>query len=107
MRTALIAALIVSAAPAAALADETFRHPAIATQPTAPAGYDYASKFYPHPAWLHLLAQAPQEMGQHPAVLVFNRQQREQREQLRQQREISAQDLIARASTAPDATAGQ
>lgn len=36
-------------------------------------GYDYASKFYPHPAWLYLKAEAPREMGQHPAVLVARR----------------------------------
>lgn len=36
-------------------------------------GYDYASKFYPHPAWLYLSAEAPHEMGQHPAVLVARR----------------------------------
>lgn len=37
------------------------------------SGYDYASKFYPHPAWLYLKAEAPREMGQHPAVLVVRR----------------------------------
>jgi hypothetical protein len=36
-------------------------------------GYDYASKFYPHPAWLHLLSEAPRQMFEHPAVLVFRR----------------------------------
>jgi len=39
----------------------------------ADSGYDYASKFYPHPAWLYLRSEAPREMGQHPAVLVARR----------------------------------
>ena len=59
MKTALITALLLAAAPGAVLADETFHHPAIAVQEIQPAGYDYASKFYPHPAWFHLLAEAP------------------------------------------------
>jgi len=35
-------------------------HPAIVVQRLyKAAGYDYASKFYPHPAWLHLYAEPP------------------------------------------------
>lgn len=35
-------------------------HPAvIVKRMEATAGYDYASKFYPHPAWLYLLSEAP------------------------------------------------
>src|SRR5215475_6069294 len=46
-------------------------HPAvIQARLAAKAGYDYASKFYPHPARLELLAEAPREHSQHPAVLV-------------------------------------
>jgi len=46
-------------------------HPAvIQARLAARAGYDYASKFYPHPAWLALLPEAPHELGQHPAVIV-------------------------------------
>jgi len=46
-------------------------HPAvIQARLAAKAGYDYASKFYPHPARLELLAEAPRERSQHPAVLV-------------------------------------
>lgn len=37
---------------------------------TATGGYDYASKFYPHPAWLYLKAEAPSRNGEHPAVIV-------------------------------------
>lgn len=50
--------LALSAMPAAAepLAD----HPAIAARRVIAAqGYDYASKFYAHPAGLRLLAEAP------------------------------------------------
>lgn len=37
-------------------------HPAIVVQRLArQAGYDYAAKFYPHPAWLHL-RPAPAEV---------------------------------------------
>lgn len=47
------------------------------TQPDAPpssaGAYDYASKFYPHPAWLYLLPEAPHELGEHPAVIVARR----------------------------------
>ncbi len=40
----------------------------------AKQGYDYASKFYPHPAWLYLYAEAPRPMMDHPAVIVAKRQ---------------------------------
>lgn len=103
MKALLIPALLFAATPVAALADD-FRHPAIAAPAAQPAGYDYAAKFYPHPAWLHLLAEAPRPLGEHPAVLVFKRQQREQ---LRQRHEI-AQELIARAAAvAPEAALGR
>ena len=51
-------------------------HPAVVVQRLyAQQGYDYASKFYPHPAWLYLLPEEPHRMVQHPAVLVFQREQ--------------------------------
>jgi hypothetical protein len=57
---------------------ERHDHPAVIVQRLhARAGYDYASKFYPHPAWLHLQAQAPHPMMEHPAVIVFGRHQQE------------------------------
>jgi hypothetical protein len=38
-------------------------HPAIVVQRLyKAAGYDYASKFYPHPAWLRLYAAPPTEL---------------------------------------------
>ncbi len=58
--TTIAAALIATAASFGAQAQQA-------------QGYDYASKFYPHPAWLYLQAEAPHEMGQHPAVLVARR----------------------------------
>lgn len=46
-------------------------HPAeIAARLHATAGYDYASKFYLHPARLELYAEAPRTMIDHPAVIV-------------------------------------
>jgi hypothetical protein len=53
-------------------------HPAVVVQRLhAQAGYDYASKFYPHPAWLYLYAEAPRPMMDHPAVIVARRLQQE------------------------------
>lgn len=38
-------------------------HPAVVVQRiAAKQGYDYASKFYPHPAWLYLLPESPDAM---------------------------------------------
>ncbi len=69
---------------AAALISVAASFGAQAQSTTTPAStYDYASKFYPHPAWLYLRAEAPREMGQHPAVLVA------QREKARQQEDVA------------------
>ena len=56
------------------------QHPAMAAHcvPTQ-QGYDYASKFYPHPAWLYLSTEAPRPMSPHPAVIVFQRAQEQRR----------------------------
>jgi hypothetical protein len=52
--------------PVARMAD----HPAVAVQRLwSKQGYDYASKFYPHPAWLYLYPEAPD-------VIAAKRQQR-------------------------------
>lgn len=51
-------------------------HPAVVVQRLqAQAGYDYAAKFYPHPAWLYLAAEAPRPMNDHPAVTIARREQ--------------------------------
>ena len=53
-------------------------HPAVIIKRLhAQQGYDYLSKFYPHPAWLYLYSEAPRAMMDHPAVIVFKRHQRE------------------------------
>ena len=68
-----IGLIAVVAAPAA-YADKLGEHPAIiARRVIAAEGYDYASKFYPHPAWLYLSAEAPHPMMEHPAVIVARR----------------------------------
>jgi hypothetical protein len=44
-------------------------HPAVVVQRLyKSAGYDYASKFYPHPAWLHLYAAQPHDDADSTAV---------------------------------------
>jgi hypothetical protein len=48
----------------AASAEPLGRHPADIIAGRPPAPYDYAAKFYPHPAWLYLRAHAP---GEEPA----------------------------------------
>jgi hypothetical protein len=76
MRTAAIIAAIIAAVPLLARADKPGDHPAVVVQRLhAQQGYDYLSKYYPHPAWLFLLAEPPREMGDHPAVLVWRREQ--------------------------------
>jgi len=38
-------------------------HPAVVVQRLQrTVGYDYPSKFYPHPAWLYLLSDSPDEL---------------------------------------------
>lgn len=79
--TAALLAIAISA-PALAQQSSTDRlgdHPAIVVQRLyAQQGYDYLSKFYPHPAWLYLLPEAPRPMSDHPAVIVFKREQQRQ-----------------------------
>jgi hypothetical protein len=54
-------------AQAPALGTPTARHlgdhPAVVVQRVQRTlGYDYTSKFYPHPAWLYLLRDSPDEL---------------------------------------------
>jgi hypothetical protein len=52
-------------------------HPAVIVQRRyAKRGYDYASKFYPHPAWLWLYSEAPRPMMDHPAVIIAKGQKK-------------------------------
>ena len=39
--------------------------------------YDYVTKFYPHPAWLYLLPEAPRGTMESPADLAACQQQRD------------------------------
>jgi hypothetical protein len=58
----------------AAYAEKLGDHPAVVVQRLyAKQTYDYASKFYPHPAWLYLYSEAPRPMMDHPAVIVAKR----------------------------------
>lgn len=92
MRTTLVAAALLSLAPCTAMADKLGDHPAIVVQRLqANQTYDYAAKFYPHPAWLYLAAEAPRPMMDHPAVIVAKRQQRELAEQERSSAAVVAQ----------------
>jgi len=73
--TAVSSIGVVALASTPALADKLGDHPAVVVQRLhATSGYDYASKFYPHPAWLHLLAEQPHRMNHHPAVTLARQQ---------------------------------
>lgn len=66
-QTALTAAAIALSAPAMAQQQASEHrlneHPAVAVKRLSEQqGYDYASKFYPHPAWLYLHSASPDEM---------------------------------------------
>ena len=94
---ALLSAPWASAADRAADAREPHKlgdHPAIVVQRLQKtAGYDYASKFYPHPAMLYLYAEAPRPMMDHPAVIIAKRLQQEHEEQ--EQRTAQATHTMA------------
>ena len=74
-----VAAVAALAAALPALAQSTTArpgdHPAIVTQRLyAKQGYDYASKFYPHPAWLYLYAEAPKPTRDEAAAMARDAQ---------------------------------
>jgi hypothetical protein len=67
----VIASLAAAAAALPAFGGALSDHPAvIVAKRQGESGYDYASKFYLHPARLELRAAAPRETGEHPAVLI-------------------------------------
>jgi hypothetical protein len=77
--SALVAFGLQSSATAQQTDHRMGEHPAIIVKRMAAhAGYDYATKFYPHPAWLYLQAEAPRPMMDHPAVIVAKRRQQEE-----------------------------
>ena len=53
-------------------------HPAvIVKRQWAKKGYDYESKFYPHPAWLYWYNEAPGPVTDDPANFAANRQRQD------------------------------
>ena len=75
---AFAALITLAAGTQAQTAHHNGDHPAIVVQRLqAQAGYDYQSKFYPHPAWLYLSAEAPQPTMDDPAMVA--RREQEQR----------------------------
>jgi len=74
--TNVLLACTLSAPALAQQADHRLgEHPAVIVKRMyGQQGYDYASKFYPHPAWLYLDAEAPRPMMDHPAVIVARRE---------------------------------
>jgi len=76
MRAIFFAALCLSLAPVgAARAEKLGDHPTVVVQRLyVKQGYDYTSKFYPHPAWLWLHMEAPRPMMDHPAAIIARRQ---------------------------------
>jgi hypothetical protein len=76
---AFVALITLAAGTQAQTAHHNGDHPAVVVQRLqAQAGYDYQSKFYPHPAWLYLSAEAPHPMMDHPAVIIAKREQERQ-----------------------------
>ena len=77
---AFVALISLAAGTQAQTAHHNGDHPAIVVQRLqAQAGYDYQNKFYPHPAWLYLSAEAPHPMMDHPAVIIAKREQEQRK----------------------------
>ena len=54
------------------------QHPAVIIKERSKTqGYDYASKFYPHPAWLFLLPEAPGSTMESPSEIAARQQERD------------------------------
>ena len=67
-QSAVIATGIALSAPAMAQQPASVQrlneHPAVSVKRLSEnRGYDYASKFYPHPAWLYLYPASPDEIA--------------------------------------------
>jgi hypothetical protein len=97
MRATLLTALCLSVSPfSGAYAEKLGDHPAVIVQRLhAKEGYDYASKFYPHPAWLYLYAEAPRPMVDHPAVIVAKREKETKAQTAPAGCPVSAHDSVA------------
>jgi hypothetical protein len=67
MKAVPLTAVLIALIPSIVSAEKLGDHPAIVVQRLqAGAGYDYASKFYPHPAWLYLSVEAPRSAPEEP-----------------------------------------
>lgn len=76
MKSKLFIATLAILAPCVVLADKLGDHPAVVVKRLYPTqGYDYAAKFYPHPAWLYLLPEAPRDRGEDPASIASSHRQ--------------------------------
>jgi hypothetical protein len=80
--TLIATTLLVLAATAPVYAQQSDHrlgeHPAVIVKRLSQhQAYDYASKFYAHPARLYFSTEAPRPMVEHPAVTVFRRYQQE------------------------------
>jgi Right handed beta helix region len=72
MRTAVLTAALIGLAPCSALADKLGEHPSVVVKRLqASQSYDYAAKFYPHPAGLYAAAEAPRTFAGIPAIDKF------------------------------------
>jgi hypothetical protein len=72
---AALLAVAITLPVAAQQSGQLGEHPAVIVKRMyEQQGYDYASKFYPHPAWLYLAGEAPRPMIDHPAVIVARRE---------------------------------
>jgi len=76
LTASLATATLIAVLPCVACAQKLGDHPAIIIQRLKSSqGYDYQNTFYPHPAGLYLSSEAPHTMSDHPAVIVFKREQ--------------------------------
>lgn len=78
MRAILNAVALLGLIPVPSFAEKLGDHPAVVVQRLhAKQGYDYESKFYPHPAWLYLATEPSRKMVDHPAVIIAKRRAQE------------------------------
>jgi len=78
LSVSMLVLVLMAASPARADGDHPHKlgdHPAVVVQRlNKTAGYDYASKFYPHPAWMYLQATQPKDVAPTAEVALASRQ---------------------------------
>ena len=95
MKSNLFVACLVAVAPCAAVADKLGEHPAVIVKRLhAAQTYDYASKFYPHPAWLYLLPEAPRQEREDPASFASGVRQPERMPPRFTTRQLAGRDAL-------------